>query len=78
MHFLVPTSVSASAPWKLGLCLLLRGEGGAQGADPRRMLELLLSAGWLEDPSPLAVEHRPWHKVTMKLLLKRLLQWAGW
>lgn len=53
-----------------------RGEGGAQGAVPRRVLELLLSAGWLENPSLLAVEHRPWHKIMMKLLLKSPLQWA--
>lgn len=75
MHFLVPTSGSASAPWKLKQCLLLPGAGGAQGADARRVLELLLCR-WLEDPSPLVVAHRPWHKIIMKLLLKCPPRWT--
>ena len=52
MHFLVPTSGSASAPWKLKLCLLLPGASGAQGADTRRLLELLLSAAGLRTLHP--------------------------
>lgn len=52
MHFLVPTSGSISAPWKLKLCLLLPGAGGVQGVDTRRVLEVLLSAAGLRTLHP--------------------------